>query len=206
RYFRRLGCETFVVRNNAIDCNQIEKLAPDAIIISPGPCSPDEAGVSLKLVRSFAGRIPILGICLGHQAIVQAMGGKIERSYQPMHGRRSRVMHEGTPMFQGIGSPFWAGRYHSLVADPGRLPEPLVATAQTESGVIMAVEHLEHVLVGLQFHPESVLTEGGYQILGNFLVQAGIETNFDASRIDEGFMQVSNLRVTSDRLTTRGSR
>lgn len=175
RYFRQLGCETVVVRNDKIDVEQVKRLSPQAIVISPGPCTPNEAGCSIELVKQFGSTIPILGICLGHQAIVQALGGSIVRAHEPMHGRQSSVSHFRSKMFTDIPSPFVAGRYHSLVADKMDLPAKLRVTAKTDDGTIMAVEHKTWPLVGLQFHPESILTECGYQLLINFLRTAGIE-------------------------------
>lgn len=173
RYFRQLGCETTVIRNDAITVDGIRKLAPDAIVISPGPCTPDQAGCSLDVVRQFGETIPILGICLGHQAIVQALGGTIVQA-DPVHGRQSEIRHDGSKMFSGIKSKFLAGRYHSLVAQRSDLPEDLSVTATTEDQLIMAVQHKRWPLIGLQFHPESILTQCGYQLLTNFLKLAGI--------------------------------
>lgn len=175
RYFRQLGCETVVKRNDAITIEAIKKLAPAAIVISPGPCAPDQAGCSLDVVREFGESIPILGICLGHQAIVQALGGSIVQAHQPIHGRQSEVRHTGSKMFGDIKSPFHAGRYHSLVAQKTDLPDDLAVTATTEDQAIMAVEHKQWPLVGLQFHPESILTQCGYQLLINFLKLAKIK-------------------------------
>jgi anthranilate synthase/aminodeoxychorismate synthase-like glutamine amidotransferase len=175
RYFRQLGCETVVVRNDQIDVDQVKKLSPQAIVLSPGPCTPDLAGCSIELVKTFAGQIPILGICLGHQAIVEALGGTIVLANEPVHGRQSSVLHTGSKMFTGIRSPFIAGRYHSLVAKHDNLPAALRVTAKTEDGTIMAVEHHDWPTVGIQFHPESILTQCGYQLLINFLSIAGID-------------------------------
>jgi len=175
RYFRQLGCETVVQRNDAITIEMIRRLAPAAIVISPGPCAPDQAGCSLDVVREFCQSIPILGICLGHQAIVQALGGSIIEAHQPIHGRQSEVYHTGSIMFGEIKSPFPAGRYHSLVAQRTDLPSDLIVTATTDDRTIMAVEHKQWPLVGLQFHPESILTQCGYQLLINFLKLAKIE-------------------------------
>lgn len=176
RYFRQLGTETLTVRNDAIDADKIRELSPDAIIISPGPCSPDEAGISLDIVRTFAQSIPILGVCLGHQAIVQAMGGKIIRAWQPMHGRASEITHSGSPLFKEVADTFSVGRYHSLVAESNSLPDQLKVTSRTSDGVVMSVQHESLPVVGVQFHPESILTEHGHQILKNFLAIAGVTT------------------------------
>lgn len=174
RYFRQLGTETLTVRNDAIDVEKVHLLDPEAIIISPGPCSPDEAGISLKVVQTFAPTIPILGVCLGHQAIVQAMGGKIVRAWQPMHGRASEITHSDSQLFQDVPATFSVGRYHSLVAESNSLPNQLQVTSRTDDGIVMSVEHEAWPVVGVQFHPESILTEHGHQILKNFLTIAGI--------------------------------
>ena len=173
RYFRQLGTETMTVRNDAIDVAAIRALAPAAIAISPGPCTPNEAGISLEVVRAFAESTPILGVCLGHQAIVQAMEGKIVPAQQPMHGQSSEITHSGSPLFKNVPDRFSAGRYHSLVAEPNSLPNQLNVTSTTGDGVVMSVEHESLPVVGVQFHPESTLTEHGHQILQNFLAIAG---------------------------------
>ncbi|MBS9475648.1 aminodeoxychorismate/anthranilate synthase component II [Ancylobacter sp. VKM B-3255] len=175
RYLTELGEEVEVVRNDALDVATIERLAPRALVISPGPCSPNEAGVSLDAVRALSGRLPILGICLGHQCIGQAFGGRVVRAKEPMHGRASAVRHEGRDVFAGLPSPFPAGRYHSLAVelDEGT---PLIATAWAEDGEIMGLAHRTHPTFGVQFHPESVLTGPGYEILANFLGLAGLGT------------------------------
>jgi anthranilate synthase/aminodeoxychorismate synthase-like glutamine amidotransferase len=185
RYFRQLGCETLLVRNDGIDLRQIERLNPQAIVLSPGPCTPDEAGISLDLVARFVDSIPILGICLGHQTIVQALGGVISVSHQPMHGRQSSLIHNGSPMFQQIPSPFQVGRYHSLIASKSQLPDCLQITARTDDYTVMGVEHQNRPVVGLQFHPESILTEYGYQLLNNFLNLAGIVVDGNRSRLTD---------------------
>ena len=176
RYFRQLGNETVTFRNDAIDVEAIRKLAPRAIAISPGPCTPDEAGISLEIVRSFAETIPMLGVCLGHQVIVQAMGGKIVPARQPMHGRSSEIAHSGSRLFEKVPERFTVGRYHSLVAEPSSLPDQLKVTSTTGDEVVMSVEHETLPVVGVQFHPESILTEHGHQILQNFLAIAGCST------------------------------
>ncbi len=174
RYFRQLGQTTKVYRNDEISVDQIRQLAPDAIVISPGPCTPQEAGVSLEVVAELTGQFPILGVCLGHQAIVEGLGGNIIRSGGPMHGRSSSVKHSETKLFTDIPSPFQVGRYHSLIADKSALPDCLAVTATDSGGTIMAVEHLTEIVVGVQFHPESILTESGYQLLANFLRLCGV--------------------------------
>jgi len=174
RYFRQLGQTTTVYRNDDITVDQIRQLRPDAIVISPGPCTPAEAGVSLEVVTELTGVFPILGVCLGHQAIVEALGGQVIRSGGPMHGRSSSVKHLETELFCDIANPFTVGRYHSLIADKLTLPDCLTATATDAGGVIMAVEHCQEMVVGVQFHPESILTQSGYQLLSNFLRQCGI--------------------------------
>ena len=176
RYFRQLGCDTKTIRNDEVSQTVVEELAPEAIVISPGPCSPDEAGYSVQCVVDFAGKIPILGVCLGHQAIVQAFGGQVIRSGQPMHGRSSAVQHYGSPFFESVPDSFNIGRYHSLIAESKTLPDCLEVTAKLEDGTIMAVQHRSQSVVGVQFHPESILTEHGYRMLANFCTMAGIES------------------------------
>jgi anthranilate synthase/aminodeoxychorismate synthase-like glutamine amidotransferase len=175
RYVREMGCLTRVVRNNALSLDAIRELAPRAIVISPGPCAPAQAGISVELVRAFADQIPILGVCLGHQAIGEALGGKVIRSPVPVHGMRHRVHHDGTGLFGGLPSPLGAGRYHSLCVDEGSLPAKLRVTARSDDGVVMALAHATRPVFGVQFHPESVLTEGGHRLLSNFLTIAGVE-------------------------------
>ncbi|MBX7074930.1 MAG: aminodeoxychorismate/anthranilate synthase component II [Pirellulales bacterium] len=169
RHFERLRQRTLVVRNDAIDVAAVRRLAPAAIILSPGPCAPDQAGIGLQLVRALHREIPMLGVCLGHQTIAQALGGRIVRATEPMHGRDSLVRHDGECVFRGLPSPFRAGRYHSLVVDPASLPECLHVTAQADGGAIMGIAHRALPIVGVQFHPESILTEHGYELLANFL-------------------------------------
>lgn len=176
RYLEELGTETSVVRNDATTVEEIEQQPPRAIILSPGPRTPDEAGITLDVVRRLGGRIPILGVCLGHQAIGQALGGEVIRSPEPRHGRTSLVSHEGTDVFAGLPSPFRATRYHSLIVSDRNLPPELAITARTESGLIMGLAHREWPLYGVQFHPEAILTEHGHVLLANFLRLAGIGT------------------------------
>jgi anthranilate synthase/aminodeoxychorismate synthase-like glutamine amidotransferase len=170
RYFRRMGCELDVVRNDAATVEQIAARRDiQAIVLSPGPCTPTEAGCSLDLVRHFAGKLPMLGVCLGHQTIVAAFGGKIVRAAEPRHGRSSLITHAERGLFADLPSPLRVGRYHSLVAEDETLPPALIVTARDEQGVIMAVEHRSMPIFGVQFHPESILTEHGYGMLHNFL-------------------------------------
>jgi anthranilate synthase/aminodeoxychorismate synthase-like glutamine amidotransferase len=169
RYVRELGETPLVRRHDAIDVDEILALGPSHIIISPGPCSPKEAGISTEVVRQVGPRIPILGVCLGHQCIGAAYGGEILRAGHPMHGKTSRIHHSGRGLFSGLPSPFIATRYHSLVIAPASVPPSLEVTATSEDGEIMAVRHVEHPVYGVQFHPESVLTEHGYRILDHFL-------------------------------------
>ncbi len=170
RYVNQLGFFTKVVRNNAVTINDVIKLKPSKIIISPGPCDPSKAGVSLEIIKFFGKNIPILGVCLGHQAIGQAYGGKIIRAKSPMHGKKSVVMHNGNGIFKDIPSPFNVGRYHSLVVDKHFLPESLNVIAESEDSEIMALMHKEYPVYGVQFHPESIITEKGYHLLENFLM------------------------------------
>ena len=179
RYFRQLGCETTTMRNDEVNRDVIGSIGPRAIVISPGPCSPDEAGYSLDCVRDFAATIPILGVCLGHQAIVQAFGGEVIRSGQPMHGRQSEMVHAASEFFHDIPETLLVGRYHSLIALKKSVPNCLHVTAKLDDGTIMAVEHEDYPVVGVQFHPESVLTEHGYQMLANFCSMAGIDSAID---------------------------
>src|SRR5580704_4580429 len=174
RYLREMGCATRVLRNDALSLANVVEMAPRAIVISPGPCTPSRAGISVEVVRSFSERIPILGVCLGHQAIGEAFGCKVVRSPAPVHGMRCRVCHDGTGLFAGLPAPLWAGRYHSLCIEERSLPESLRVTARSDDGVIMAVAHETRPLFGVQFHPESVLTESGHRLLSNFLTLAGV--------------------------------
>ncbi|MDR6954347.1 anthranilate synthase component 2/para-aminobenzoate synthetase component 2 [Ancylobacter sp. 3268] len=173
RYLVELGAEVEVLRNDAVGAGALAARADlEALVISPGPCAPDEAGVSLEAIRQLSGKVPILGICLGHQCIAQALGGRVVAAKQPMHGRPSAIRHLGTDVFAGLPSPFAAGRYHSLAVelDPAG---PLTATAWSDDGEIMGLAHCAHPTYGVQFHPESVLTEHGYRLMENFLTLAG---------------------------------
>lgn len=169
QYLGELGAQTVVYRNDRITLEEIEDLAPTAMVISPGPCTPNEAGISVAAVRRFAGRLPILGVCLGHQAIGQAFGARIVRARYPIHGKASAVYHDGRTIYRGLPSPFRAGRYHSLVVAEEGLPPCLEITARTEDGQIMGVRHRLYPVEGVQFHPESILTPQGKALLGNFL-------------------------------------
>lgn len=171
RYLRELGCETEVVRNDAIDVAAVARRRPSHIVISPGPCTPTEAGISVALVRDLGGSVPILGVCLGHQCIAQAFGGRVVRAPRPVHGKASMVRHDGQGVFSGLANPLRAARYHSLVVAAEGLPPELVVTATSEDGEIMALRHRRRPIVGLQFHPEAVLTEHGHDLLRNFLDQ-----------------------------------
>ncbi len=169
QYFAELGAEVEVKRNDEISVAQIAALQPDQIVVSPGPCTPNEAGVSVAAIREFAGKIPILGVCLGHQSIGQAFGGKIVHAKQLMHGKTSLIHHLNNSVFTGLPSPFTATRYHSLVIERATLPECLEITAWTDDGEIMGVRHKTLPVHGVQFHPESILTEHGHAMLKNFL-------------------------------------
>lgn len=169
RYVRELGGEPVVRRSNAITLEEIANMAPSHIIISPGPCTPAESGVSVEAIRRFGSQVPILGVCLGHQCIGAAYGGRIVQAKHPMHGMASEISHAGRGVMAGLPTPLEAGRYHSLVVDRESLPEELGITATAPDGDIMALQHRSYPVHGVQFHPESVLTEGGYRIVGNFL-------------------------------------
>lgn len=169
QYLGELGATQAVFRNDQISVEQIAALEPEAVVISPGPCTPDEAGISLELVRRLGPTTPILGVCLGHQAIGQAYGGRVLPAPALMHGKTSRIHHSGAGLFEGLPSPITAARYHSLIVDRASLPADLVVTAETDDGLVMAVQHRVHPVYGVQFHPESILTECGRQLLRNFL-------------------------------------
>jgi anthranilate synthase component 2 len=169
QYLGELGEEVHTVRNDAITLDEIERLAPARIVISPGPCAPAQAGVSVPLLKHFAGRVPILGVCLGHQAIGEAFGGRIVRAREIMHGKTSPITHDGQGVFRGLPSPYTVIRYHSLAIERATLPDCLEITAETDDGEIMGVRHRHHRVEGVQFHPESILTEHGHALLRNFL-------------------------------------
>jgi anthranilate synthase/aminodeoxychorismate synthase-like glutamine amidotransferase len=172
QYLGELGEAVRVERNDALTVDEIAALAPRRIVISPGPCTPNEAGVSLELIARLASKIPILGVCLGHQAIGQAFGGKVVRAPRVMHGKTSPILHDGTALFAGIASPMQATRYHSLVVEPASFPDALAVTARTAEGEIMALQHRTLPVWGVQFHPESILTVDGKKLLANFLEQS----------------------------------
>ncbi len=169
QYLGELGADVQVERNDALTVDDVEKLRPRRIVISPGPCTPNEAGISLELIARLAGKMPILGVCLGHQAIGQAFGGKVVRAPRVMHGKTSPIEHGGSGLFRGIPSPMQATRYHSLVVEPASLPATLEVTARTAEGEIMALAHKSLPVWGVQFHPESILTVDGKRLLQNFL-------------------------------------
>ena len=169
QYLGELGEDVEVHRNDEITLDEIAAKKPDAIVISPGPCTPNEAGVSVPLIHEFAGRIPILGVCLGHQSIGQAFGGKIIRAQRVMHGKNSAITHESAGVFKDLPSPLSATRYHSLVIERASLPDCLEVTAESEDGEIMGVRHKSLPIEGVQFHPEAILSEHGHQMLKNFL-------------------------------------
>ena len=198
RYLRCLGQEIEVVRNDAIDVAAVRRLAPQAIVLSPGPCTPDEAGCSLALVRSFYREIPLLGICLGHQTIAAAFGANIIRGSSPMHGRTSKIEHGQTKLFAELPTPLTVCRYHSLVVDPRSIPAEIQITATCDATcndyTIMALQHRELPVFGLQFHPEAILTEHGFALLGNFLKQANLPTEPIATSLD-----LRELRYTAQR-------
>jgi anthranilate synthase/aminodeoxychorismate synthase-like glutamine amidotransferase len=175
QYLGEFGRDVEVKRNDAISVEDIAGLAPEAIVISPGPCTPAEAGISIPLVRRWGSTIPVLGVCLGHQAIVEAYGGRVVRAGRVMHGKTSQLLHDGSDLFKGLPSPLEVMRYHSLIAEPATLPSSLAITAiaQDDPNEIHAVRHKEHPVWGVQFHPESVMTPRGKDILSNFLTLAG---------------------------------
>jgi anthranilate synthase component 2 len=172
QYFGELGAEVHTVRNDALTLDEVAEMDPQGIVISPGPGTPDDAGVSLALIERFAGRIPVLGVCLGHQAIGQAFGARIVRAQRVMHGKVDRVTHTGEGVFAGLPESFEVTRYHSLVVERASLPECLAVTAHTPDGEIMALRHREFDVEGVQFHPESIATEHGHAMLANFLKRA----------------------------------
>jgi anthranilate synthase/aminodeoxychorismate synthase-like glutamine amidotransferase len=173
QYLGEMGQEVRVVRNDEIAAAEIAALAPSHIVISPGPCTPNEAGISLEVIKSYAGKIPILGVCLGHQAIGQAFGGKVVRAARVMHGKTSPISHDGKGLFTGLPNPFEATRYHSLLIERASVPDCLDVTAQTAEKEIMAVRHKTLPVEGVQFHPESFLTTSGKDLLRNFIVRRG---------------------------------
>ena len=169
QYFGELGQEVQVFRNDEISLEEVDRLGADRVVISPGPCTPSEAGISVALIQRFAGKIPILGVCLGHQSIGQAFGGRIVHAGQLMHGKTSEIRHKDAGVFHGLPNPLTATRYHSLVIEKKSLPACLEVTAWTDDGEIMGVRHRDLPVEGVQFHPESILTEKGHELLANFL-------------------------------------
>ena len=176
QYLAELGAQVRVVRNDEISVDEVRSLAPRAIVISPGPSAPDQAGISLELVQHLAGRVPIFGVCLGHQTIGQAFGGKVVRAKRVMHGKVSAVRHDGEGVFRGLPAEFRATRYHSLAVERESLPACLKITAEAEDGEIMGLRHREYAVEGVQFHPEALLTENGHRMLQNFIEGAGRRT------------------------------
>ena len=188
-FLGQLGAQVKVVRNDKVTVKEVLALNPTGIIISPGPCDPDKAGICLDLITSAPAPMPILGVCLGHQCIAQAFGAKIIKSDIPMHGKISNIKHNQTNIFEGITQDFLATRYHSLVVDKQTLPESLVVTAETTDGLIMGFNHVERPVFGVQFHPESIATDFGYKILANFLRIAGLKGH-----------SVENINMLQDKL------
>jgi len=168
-FMGEMGAEIIVRRNDAVTIEEAMTLGDQGIVISPGPCDPDRAGICLNLVRAAAGKRPILGVCLGHQSIGQAFGGRIKNAPEPMHGKVSAISHDGSGVFQGLPSPFQATRYHSLIIDRDSLPDCLIVTAETEDGIVMGLAHKEFSIFGIQFHPESIASEHGHALLKNFI-------------------------------------
>jgi anthranilate synthase component 2 len=169
QYFGELGAEVRVVRNDALSVDEALALRPSAVVVSPGPCAPDQAGISLELIARLAGQVPILGVCLGHQAIGQAFGGRVVRARQVMHGKVSKVRHDGSGLFATLPEEFTATRYHSLVVERDTLPACLRVTAESDDGEIMGLRHRDFAVEGVQFHPEALLTEHGHRMLQNFI-------------------------------------
>ena len=169
QYLGELGQEMEVYRNDKIGIEEIEYMSPERIVISPGPCTPKEAGISVELIQAFAGKIPILGVCLGHQSIAEAFGGDVVRNYRLMHGKTSMIRHDGKTIFAGLPNPFEATRYHSLIVKKETLPACLEVSAETDEGEIMGIRHKEYKVEGVQFHPESILTTVGKDLLRNFI-------------------------------------
>jgi len=172
QYLGELGADVEVERNDAITVEAVGQRAPAAIVISPGPCTPNEAGISMDVIRTYAGQIPILGVCLGHQSIGQVFGGRVVRAPKVMHGKTSKIFHDEKGLFAGVENPFVATRYHSLVIAPESLPDTLEVTAKTWDDEIMGVRHKQHIVEGVQFHPESIMTTAGKRLLANFLERA----------------------------------
>jgi anthranilate synthase/aminodeoxychorismate synthase-like glutamine amidotransferase len=195
RYLAELGCATEVVRNDAVTVAEVAGMTPEAIVISPGPCTPNEAGISMDLIRALGRRIPMLGVCLGHQALAAALRGNVIRAPEPVHGRTSLVHHNGARLFAGLANPLTATRYHSLIVEESSLPPDLRVTARTADGIPMALEHTTWPAFGVQFHPESILTESGHRLLANFLMLAGIP----AGKLPNGDLAAKTADVNADR-------
>lgn len=190
RYFQRLGQAIHVTRNDQVTVDEIRGMAPSAIVISPGPCTPDSAGISLDVVKELSHEIPILGVCLGHQAIGQAFGAKVVLANEPVHGRISKVHHDGSGLFEGVPQLINACRYHSLIIEDASLPECLKKTAWLEDGTVMGIEHQSLPVFGIQFHPESVLTSHGFDLLARFLSLAGLEVTANVPTVkDECYVE-----------------
>lgn len=179
QFLSELGADVVVRRNDQITLDDIDAMTADidGIVVSPGPCTPSEAGISIGVIEHMAGKVPVLGVCLGHQSIGDAFGGDVIRAPQLMHGKTSMIYHDGQGIFQGLPDPFVATRYHSLIVDRATLPEHLQITAETEDGIIMGLQHRDYPIYGVQFHPESILTPVGKQLLGNFLATTGKAPN-----------------------------
>jgi anthranilate synthase/aminodeoxychorismate synthase-like glutamine amidotransferase len=173
QYLSELGAEVVVRRNDMVTLEEMAAMRPDQIVISPGPCTPDEAGISCSVIEAFGARIPILGVCLGHQAIGQVYGGRVMRAPEPMHGKTSPIYHNGQGIFRGLPSPIEANRYHSLIVERATLPADLEITAETADGLIMGLKHRSYAVEGVQFHPESIMTPTGKDLLRNFLTMYG---------------------------------
>jgi anthranilate synthase/aminodeoxychorismate synthase-like glutamine amidotransferase len=179
RYFARLGQDTLVLRNDETNVDEIRYLRPAAVVLSPGPCGPDAAGNAVEIARALMQEVPLLGVCLGHQIIAQALGARIVRAPRPVHGQTSQITHDGTRLFAKLPSPITVCRYHSLVVEPTSLPPELLPTAWTDDGLLMAFQHADYPVFGVQFHPEAILTERGFDLVGNFLHLAGMPVSVD---------------------------
>ena len=180
QYLGQLGEEVTVRRNDEVTLAEIEAMAPEAIFLSPGPCAPEQAGITVEVIRAFHRKVPLMGVCLGHQAIGQAFGGRVVRAERIMHGKTSPILNDGRTIFKGLPSPFPAGRYHSLIVERESLPGCLEVSAETEEGEIMGLRHREYPVEGIQFHPESILTPGGKRIIRNFLQLIDQKGRYDA--------------------------
>jgi para-aminobenzoate synthetase component II len=195
QYLEQLGAECIVRRNDEVTTDEVAGLQVDGILLSPGPGTPAGAGVTEDMIRWAESRIPVFGVCLGHQAIAEVYGGVVNRAEELLHGRTSQVHHDGSGVFAGLPDPFTATRYHSLAVVDGTVPEELEVTARTDSGVIMGLRHREHPVEGVQFHPESVLTQGGHRMLANWLAQCGDDAA--ANRVEALEYEVERLRVSA---------